>query len=140
MTTSGTGADSKAAQSSVSALTSMRSSLPHALAAPPSSHSSSSELTGAATAALDGLSFMLDLDAPKPGTGAGAGIFDEDDGVGETALLGLGDGVALVGRDGMDVVDIAEWTSLFDICFESDEMAHPAMAPAAPVAEVTRPA
>lgn len=120
----------------------MRSSLPHALAAPPSSHSSSIESTGAA-AGLDGFNFMLDLvfdAAPKPGTGAGGGMDDDDEGVGETAVAGLGVDVALDTRGaGLDVA-MAECTSLVDICFDSDENAHPAMAPAAPVAEVTRPA
>lgn len=116
----------------------MRSSVPHALAAPPSSHSSNTDSIGAADIFV-GLSFMLDLEAPKPGTTAGVGILDEVDGVGEgTPKLGLGDVVALEGRG--IVLAIAEWTSLLDICFERDEIAHPAIAPAAPVAELTRPA
>lgn len=83
---------------------------------------------------------MLDLEAPKPGTTAVVGILvDEVDGVGEgMPMLGFGDVAALDGC-GM-VLAIAEWTSLLDICFERDEIAHPAMAPAAPVAELTRPA
>ena len=82
---------------------------------------------------------MLDFEAPKPGTGAGVGILDDEDGVGDVPILGFGDAVVLGGRDGV-VVAMAEWTSLFDICFDRDEIAHPAIAPAAPVAEVTRPA
>lgn len=96
---------------------------------------------GAVAAGLDGLSFMPDFDdAPNPGTGVGAGIVDDEEGVGEMALLGLGDGLVLGGREGILVVAIAEWTSLLDICFDRDEIAHPAIAPAAPVAEFTRPA
>ena len=89
------------------------------------------------------MSFILDfavvVEAPNPGTGAAVGILYEADGVGETALLRFGEGAVLDGLEGM-VVFMAEWTSLFDICFERDEIAHPAIAPAAPVAEVTRPA
>lgn len=87
---------------------------------------------------MDGFSFMLDLEAPNPGTGAGGGILDDDDGVGDVPTLGIGVEEPLTGRD--IVLAIAEWTSLLDICFDRDEMAHPAMAPAAPVADVTRPA
>lgn len=88
---------------------------------------------------FEGLSFILDFEAPKPGTGAGVGILAEDDnGVGETVTLGFGDETVLGGRE--MVAAMAEWTSLFDICFDRDEIAHPAIAPAAPVAEVTRPA
>jgi hypothetical protein len=54
-------------------------------------------------------------------------------------VFGDGDGAELVTR-GAAVEDIAECTSLVDICFERDEIAHPARTPAAPVAELTRPA
>jgi hypothetical protein len=64
---------------------------------------------------------------------------DDDEGVGLGAVLCKGDGAVLVSR-GAAVVDIDEWTSLLDICFDRDEIAHPASTPAAPVAELTRPA
>ena len=87
--------------------------------------------TGAATL---GLSFILDLLVlPNPGTGADGATVDEVEGVGETVVYvpGIGDRV---------VADIVECTSVLDICFEREEMAHPARTPAAPVAEFTRPA
>ena len=85
------------------------------------------------------MSFILDLFAPKPGAGADGATVDDVDGVGETDVLGSGDGAAL-GARGAAVVDIAVWTSAVDICFDRDDIAHPARTPAAPVAELTRPA
>jgi hypothetical protein len=81
-----------------------------------------------------GLSFILDLlVVPKPGTGADGATVEEVEGVGDTDVYapGIGDRV---------VADIVECTSVEDICFDSEEMAHPARTPAAPVAEFTRPA
>lgn len=90
------------------------------------------ESTGAATL---GLSFILDLLVlPNPGTGADGATVDKLEGIGETDALGA-DGRAVVA-----VADIVEWTSVFDICFDREEIAHPAKTPAAPVAELTRPA
>ena len=81
-----------------------------------------------------GLSFILDLLVlPNPSTGAEGATVDEVEGVGETVVYAPGMG-------GRVVADIVEWTSVVDICFESEEMAHPARTPAAPVAEFTRPA
>lgn len=72
--------------------------------------------------------------APKPGTGAEGANVAEADGVGETDVLAAG------GRDAEDVADMVECTSVLDICFDKEEIAHPARTPAAPVAELTRPA
>lgn len=82
---------------------------------------------------------MLVFEAPNPGTGAWFGILAGNDGVGDTAIPGFGDDLALDVR-GAIVESMAECTSLFDICLDSDENAHPAIAPAAPVAELTKPA
>jgi hypothetical protein len=82
---------------------------------------------------------MLDFEAPNPGTCAAGGTVEDDEGVGEGAVLWSGEGAVLV-RRGAAVVDIDEWTSLLDICFDREEIAHPARTPAAPVAELTRPA
>jgi hypothetical protein len=81
-----------------------------------------------------GLSFILDLLVlPKPGTGAEGATVEEVEGVGETFVYAPGIGERVV-------ADIVEWTSVEDICFEREEIAHPARTPAAPVAELTRPA
>ena len=82
-----------------------------------------------------GLSFILDLLVlPNPGTGADGATVEELEGTGDTEALGA-DGRAVVA-----VADIVECTSVVDICFDKDEIAHPARTPAAPVAELTRPA
>jgi hypothetical protein len=81
------------------------------------------------------LSFILDLLVlPNPGTGANGATVDEVEGVGEGVVYAPGIGGRVV------VADMVEWTSVVDICFESEEIAHPARTPAAPVAEFTRPA
>lgn len=70
---------------------------------------------------------------PKAGTGAEGATVEELEGVGETVVYAPGIGERVV-------ADIVECTSVVDICFESEEMAHPARTPAAPVAELTKPA
>lgn len=70
---------------------------------------------------------------PNPGTGADGATVDEVEGVGDTFVHAPGIGERVV-------ADIVECTSVEDICFEREEMAHPARTPAAPVAEFTRPA
>ena len=77
---------------------------------------------------------MLDLLVlPNPGTGAEGATVEELEGVGETVVYAPGIGERVV-------ADIVEWTSVVDICFDREEMAHPARTPAAPVAVFTRPA
>ena len=137
-------------QSSSSALTSIRSSVPQAFSIPsPSSHSFARASTT--------LCFFFSTLAPNfiPDDPDGAARFgaveagvtapklDSELNLGETGAEE--DGVAPVecilgGARAVDgCAESEEWTSVAASCFVKDEIAHPARAPAAPVAVLTRP-
>lgn len=140
-------------QSSSSALTSIRSSVPQAFSIPsPSSHSFARASTTLCFffSTLVPPNFIPDPDPnPEPEAaarfGAIAGVtapkLDSELNLGDTGAeeAGVAPVECILGGARADCAESEEWTSVAASCLVRDEIAHPARAPAAPVAVLTRP-